>query len=174
VTSGDGATLTYREVGFTAPGVELPGGYRQVVRRRRVGTDPAAFAALADAMRGFGVHRRAGLVVRADGPPVVGATFATGIGVGPVRLWVPCKFVWVRDEPGCYGYGFGTLPGHPERGEEAFIATLADDGTVWFELRVFSQHVAWYARAAGPLATFVQDRATARYLRAAARCAASG
>ena len=37
-----------------------------------------------------------------------------GVGVGPMRLWAPCRVVWVIDEPRRYGYGYGT--GYPSYG----------------------------------------------------------
>ena len=32
------------------------------------------------------------------------------------------------------GFGYGTLPGHPERGEEAFVVGRDDADGVWFEV----------------------------------------
>jgi uncharacterized protein (UPF0548 family) len=159
--------FTYSDVGRTSPGAELPAGYRHVLRRARVGSGEPAFAAVASSMREWGIHRGAGLRVRADGPPAEDVRFATGIGVGPLRLWVPCRVVWVCDEPRRYGYGFGTLPGHPARGEEAFLVTRAADDEVWFEVRAFSRPASWYARLGRPAANLLQDRVTDRYAAAA-------
>ncbi|NEE35777.1 DUF1990 domain-containing protein, partial [Streptomyces sp. SID7982] len=52
--------------------------------------------------------------------------------------------------------GYGTLAGHPERGEECFTVDLADDGTVWFTVLAFSRPASWYTRLAGPLVPVVQ------------------
>ncbi len=59
------------------------------------------------------------------------------------------------DEPDRAGFGYGTLPGHPEVGEEAFLVTRAGDG-VWFEVTAFSRPARWYIHAAGPAARAVQ------------------
>ena len=158
---------TYDEVGRTAPGSELPSGYRHVLRRVRVGSGSATFSSVAETMREWGIHRGAGLRVRADGPPAVGARFATGLGLGPLRAWVPCEVVWVRSEPRLYGYGFGTLPGHPERGEEAFSVTWAPDDAVWFDVRAFSRPANWFVRLGRPVADLLQDRVSDRYAAAA-------
>jgi uncharacterized protein (UPF0548 family) len=120
-------------------------------------------------MRDWRVHRDAGLRLRVAAGPAVGTEFATGIGVGPLRLWAPCRVVWLRDEPGLYGYGFGTLPGHPARGEESFAVTLDDEDRVWFSLRAFSRPATWYARLGRPVAELLQDAVTDRYVRAAQR-----
>lgn len=161
--------LTYSQVGATRPDagpVSVP-GYRTMRRRESVGHGGPTFARAAAALRSWQMYRTAGLAVRAATPAVEpGATIATGIGVGPVRLWAPCRVVWVVDEPTRFGYGYGTLPGHPERGEESFVLTLEANGTVWFEVTAFSCPARWYTRAAGPLGRLVQDLVTDRYLAA--------
>jgi uncharacterized protein (UPF0548 family) len=164
-------TLPYPEVGATRDEGALPAGYRHVRRRHQVGQGRPSFDALAAGMRAFEVHRGAGMGVRAVGPPSVGWAFETGLGVGPLRLWAPCRIVWLADEPDRYGYGFGTLPGHPMRGEEAMEASLDADGSVWFVIRAFSRPGTWYAGVGGPLRNLAQDRITDRYVAAAARLA---
>ena len=159
--------LTYTDVGRTAPGSELPSGYRHVLRRVRAGSGASAFSSVVETMREWGIHRGAGLRVRADAPPAVGVRFATGLGLGPVRVWVPCEVVWVREEPRFYGYGFGTLPGHPEIGEEAFSVAWGDDDAVWFDVRAFSRPASWFVRLGRPVADLLQDRVSDRYAAAA-------
>ena len=44
---------------------------------------------------------------------------------------VPARVVYVIDEPLRKGFAYGTLPGHPETGEEAFIVEYRDDDSVW-------------------------------------------
>jgi uncharacterized protein (UPF0548 family) len=93
--------------------------------------------------------------------------FRSGVGIGRLRLWVPCQVIWVRDDPDAYGYGFGTLPGHPERGEEAFLVSRDAQGRMWFEIRAFSRPATRYARLGGPVTRAFQDRVTDRYVSAA-------
>jgi uncharacterized protein (UPF0548 family) len=158
--------LTYSEVGGTRGG-DMPGGYRHVRRDAVVGHGEAAFAAVREGMRQWRIHRLAGMRVRSPGGPVAGERFVATLGF----LHIPCEVVWVRDEPGAYGYGFGTLPGHPARGEEAFEVTLSGDGDVRFAVRAFSRHSAWYARLGGPITTFMQERMTDRYVAGARKLA---
>jgi uncharacterized protein (UPF0548 family) len=155
-------TFTYPEVGATRTD-ELPPGYRHVRRRVEV----SALTPVATGMRAWGIHRGAGLAVHAGGEPAVGMAFRSGVGIGRLRLWVPCQVVWVRDEPDAYGYGFGTLPGHPERGEEAFFVSRDAEGRVWFEIRAFSRPATRYARLGGPVTRAFQDWVTDRYVSAA-------
>jgi uncharacterized protein (UPF0548 family) len=155
-------TFTYPEVGATQTD-QLPVGYSHARRRVEV----SDLGRVAAGMRAWGIHRGAGLAVRAAGEPAVGLAFRSGAGIGPLRLWVPCQVVWVRDEPDAYGYGFGTLPGHPEHGEEAFLVSRDADGRAWFEVRAFSRPATWYARLGGPVTRRFQDRVTDRYVAAA-------
>ena len=162
--------FTYSEVGATQ-GRDLPRGYRQLVARARIGTGPRVYAAAVRALRSFDMQRRVGLVVNADGPEVaVGVTVTMGMGLGRLRIWAPCRVVWVLDEPGRYAYGYGTLPGHPESGEEGFEVSLVDD-EVWLEIRAFSRPGRWYTRVGRPAAQLVQDWTTGRYRDALIRLA---
>ena len=61
------------------------------------------------------------------------------LGWGPASLRIPVRVVYIVDEPTRRGYAYGTLPGHPESGEEAFIVEHLDDGSVWLTIRAFSR-----------------------------------
>ncbi|WP_433214830.1 DUF1990 family protein [Dactylosporangium sp. CS-047395] len=152
--------VTYPEVGATREG-PLPPGYHHVTRRVRL---TAGFAEAAEALAHWRPQRGAGLRVRTEAErAALGVEFASGIGVGPVRLWVPCKIVWIVDKPAEYGFGFGTLPGHVETGEEAFLLSTDPAGDVWFEARAFSRPAKWWVKLGSPMARLVQARVTDRY-----------
>ncbi|HLL67992.1 MAG TPA: DUF1990 domain-containing protein [Micromonosporaceae bacterium] len=165
--------LTYPEVGATR-GDDLPPGYHHVRRHVAVGRGDAAFRRAADALGRWQAQRGAGLVVRTTADRAqVGARLEIGLGVGRVRLWAPGEVVWVVDEAQRYGFAYGTLSGHPEAGEEAFVVSQAADGTVWFDIRAFSRPARWYARLGGPVTRRVQSAVTDRYVAVIARIAAS-
>ena len=110
---------------------------------------------------------RAGLRVAASDDRVVpGAVVVLGICFGPVMVRAPCRVVYVVDEPRRRGFAYGTLPGHAESGEEAFVLAQQEDGTTTFTITAFSRPASFLARCAGPLGRRVQDLVTARYLRA--------
>jgi uncharacterized protein (UPF0548 family) len=163
--------LTYPEIGATRTD-DLPGGYRHVRRHVRIGTGSDVFRAAARGLATWQMHRAAGIRVRADAGSVsVGARFASGIGIGPLRLWAPCEVVWLVDEPRRYGYGFGTRPGHPESGEEALVVSIDGEDGVWFDIRAFSRLAHRYLRPGRPIAELIQDRVTDRYVTALRRLA---
>jgi uncharacterized protein (UPF0548 family) len=69
------------------------------------------------------------------------------------------------DEPRRRGFAYGTLAGHPESGEEAFIIEHHDDDTVHFKVTAFSKPATRLAKIAGPLGAVAQRQITGRYLR---------
>lgn len=77
----------------------------------------------------------------------------------------PCRVIYVIDEPNRKGFAYGTLPGHPECGEEAFILDQTEDGSVWLTIRAFSRPSAWKWWAAYPVLRVLQAMFTRRYLR---------
>ncbi|MGW0044381.1 DUF1990 family protein [Rhodococcus sp. NPDC003348] len=157
--------LTYPEVGATA--TELPAGYHHVRRSRTIGRGEAAFSAAADAVLGWDMHRRAGVDVTATTLRAeVGSRVTLRVGVGPLHLDATCEVVYVVDEPRRRGFAYGTLAGHPERGEELFSVEWRGDDTVVLNVVAFSRPATWWSRAGAPIARLVQRRITDRYLRA--------
>jgi uncharacterized protein (UPF0548 family) len=160
------ASLTYREVGATSG--HLPPGYRHVTRRAHLGDGRAAFDQCSAAVLSWDMHRRAGLSVHASHPTAQeGAVVALVLGGSRIGLVLPCRVVYVVAEPGRRGFAYGTLPGHPEQGEESFMVSHEPDGSVVLRISAFSRPGNALSRLAGPLARWVQDRMTNRYVDAA-------
>lgn len=67
----------------------------------------------------------------------------------------------VVDQPGVQGFAYGTLPGHPEAGEERFLIHF---DTVRATIRAFSRPARWYTKLGAPLARRIQDKTTEKYL----------
>lgn len=85
-----------------------------------------------------------------------------------VPLWppaVPVRVVYVVDEPLRKGFAYGTLPGHPETGEESFIVEYRDDDSVWLTIRAFSRPSSWIFWVGYPIVRLMQSIYTARYER---------
>lgn len=156
--------VTYVEVGATLG--ELPAGYRHVRREVVVGSGRERFERVADQLLGWHLQRAAGLRVRAGADRASpGVVVRLGVGLGPLRLTAPCEVVLVLDEPRRRGFAYGTLPGHPERGEELFVVRLDDDHRVVLTVTAFSRPATWWARLGAPVTAHVQDRVTDRYVR---------
>jgi len=50
-----------------------------------------------------------------------GAVLILGLAIGPLRLNVPCRVVYVVNESRRRGFAYGALTGRPESGEESFM-----------------------------------------------------
>jgi uncharacterized protein (UPF0548 family) len=155
--------LTYPEVGATGSG-RLPAGYGHLHMEAEIGSGPQRFEQAADAVMHWGMQRGAGLRVRASSEVVVlDAVVLVRMGFLPA----PCRVVYVVDEPDIRGFAYGTLPGHPERGEERFV--IRRDPTtsaVFAEVSAFSRPATWWSKAGGPLVPVLQRVIAKRYLRA--------
>ena len=110
--------------------------------------------------------RGAGLEVEAETEQAeAGTRVVSRLRLGPFSVSAPCRVVYVVDDPDRRGFAYGTLPGHPECGEEAFILSIEDD-VVTFDIVAFSRPATRWARLGGPVGRMVQRRVTARYLAA--------
>ncbi len=72
------------------------------------------------------------------------------------------------DEPGRRGFAYGTLPGHPESGEESFVVELVGD-EVWLEIVAFSRPGALLVKLVGPLSLLLQQTALRAYVKSLRR-----
>ncbi|MFE2937833.1 DUF1990 family protein [Streptomyces sp. NPDC059255] len=170
----NGGTFTYREVGATRHG-PLPDGYHHLHHRTRIGRGRPAFEAAGAAVTTWALHRRTGARVTATTARAErGTGVRVSLGVGPLRIGVPCEVVWSLYEKDRAGFAYGTLTGHPECGEESFVVELGEDGSVWFTVMAFSRAARWYTRLAGPLVPALQRAYARRLGRSLARIAAGG
>jgi uncharacterized protein (UPF0548 family) len=160
--------LTYREVGATREPARMPISAHRLTVREPVGT-AADFEAAAKLVLTFGMQRGAGFRVESTGPRAEEGTELTiRAWIGPVRMTAPARVVYVVDEPTRRGFAYGTLPGHPESGEELFLVERVGDQT-WAEVRAFSRPGRWYVALGGPVVRRLQHRAALRYIDAVRR-----
>ncbi|MGW5238854.1 DUF1990 family protein [Monashia sp. NPDC004114] len=157
------APLTYSPDDLA--GGSVPHGYRRLectaaLRRRD-------FPAAVDDLMGWRMHEKAGLRVEAtDIRARPGTVVVMYLGVGRLALQVPCRVVAVVDEPSRQGFSYGTLPGHPESGEESFVLDHRADGSIQLTVAAVSRPASLPARLGGPLTRAAQAIATRRYLSA--------
>lgn len=154
--------LSYSEVGATASG-ELPAGYGHLRVEKQIGTGRERFERAAWAVMRWGMQRGAGLRVQASSDV---AAVDTVVLIRMGFLPAPCRVVYVIDEPDIRGFGYGTLPGHPESGEERFAVRIdADTSAVFAEVSAFSRPATWWSKAGHPVVSVAQRVIAKRYLR---------
>jgi uncharacterized protein (UPF0548 family) len=153
--------LTYSEVGATAR-EPLPDGYHHVRASRSLGIVDLDEAA--EAIMTWQMQERSD-VRRVSGP--TRATVGADVTFRFLGQKIPCRVVDVVDEPDRRGFAYGTLPGHPEKGEERF--TVERDpatGEVTVMVTAFSNPALLRTKLAGPFNRLVQSTMTRRYLKA--------
>ncbi|MFC5728621.1 MULTISPECIES: DUF1990 family protein [Nocardioides] len=157
------AAYTYGPVGQTASGP--PPGFAWFERSATLARRD--FAAVTEELFMWRLHERAGLRVWvSDAPLRANTVVLMRLGAGPASLRLPCRVVYVVDEPGLRGFAYGTLPGHPEAGEECFLLRHHDDGSIELTISAFSRPATRLARLGGALSRKAQQLMTGRYLRA--------
>lgn len=164
----EGEALTYPEAGATMQR-PLPAGYHHAQAEAVLGRGDVAWARAKLALATWQAQVYGGAIVHPPGArPAPGSTVIMTFAVGPACLVIPCRVVYTVDEPGRSGFGYGTLPGHPERGEESFLVSRDGDGdgagAVRLRIVAFSRAGAWPTKVGGPLARWAQGRATQRYV----------
>lgn len=153
--------LTYREVGATAHD-PLPAGYHHVRVSRSLGV--VDLDAVAEILMTWKVQERSG-VRRVAGPERV--ALDVDVTFRFLLQTIPCRVVELLDEPDRRGFAYGTLPGHPETGEERFVAERDPaTGEVTATITAFSNAGTWQTRLAGPVGRLLQRGMTRRYLAA--------
>jgi uncharacterized protein (UPF0548 family) len=159
------AQPTCQELGETRS-TDFPDGFHHDQRRLRLGDD-SLFGRAKEGLKTWQAHRLAGAEVFPGNNFGEGETVLVLIRLGPVQVIAPCRIVYVVDEADRFGFGYGTLPGHPESGEESFIVNRDGDDTV-FCVSSFSRPSGIATRIGAPVARRIQVHFTIKYLQALA------
>lgn len=159
---------------FVAGQVELPFSYAAVGatsgtpppdyvldhRRVRLGQGEPVYRAACAALRRWEQFRLGWVTTASPTTPIrVGEGIAVLAHVYGVWWLNACRIVYVIDDDGPiarFGFAYGTLPGHIERGEERFLVQWdRSDDAVWYDILAFSRPNHVLARVGYP---FVRRR----------------
>jgi len=72
-----------------------------------------------------------------------------------------CRIVYTINDDGPvkrFGFAYGTLPDHAERGEERFTIEQLEDDSVWYDIYAFSRPQKAIVKFGAPLARRLQRR----------------
>lgn len=156
--------LTYREIGASHSTTEPPPRYVRNHARVRLGTGEATYRQAVRAVQRWAMYDMDWIhVLWTDTPIEVGRT--VGLRVRHYGFWSlnACRIVYVIDEDNGpewrYGFGYGTLTEHAERGEERFtVGWRREDDAVWYELFSFTRPGALLSWLGYPLTRRLQKR----------------
>lgn len=156
-----GLPFTYGEVGATRAGA--PPGYTVDRYRVRLGEGEETFARARDALLGWKMLDLGWVsLCYPDAPIRVGTTVAVLARHYGFRSLNAARIVYIVEEHGPverYGFAYGTLPGHGERGEERFTVEWdRREGSVCYDVLAFSRPNRLLARVGYPFARLLQRR----------------
>jgi uncharacterized protein (UPF0548 family) len=165
----DRLEFTYPEVGASRG--EAPPGYPINHRRDRLGTGKQGYARAVSAVQRWQMYALPwtdlcwpSTPIRPDETVVV---LAHHLGMWSLNA---SKIIYTIEEVGPvhrYGFAFGTLPGHVERGEERFtVEWHEEDDAVWYEIFAFASPRHPLARLGYPVVRWTQRRFAAASVRA--------
>ncbi|QWC85370.1 DUF1990 domain-containing protein [Nocardioidaceae bacterium] len=158
--------LTYDTVGATTPGgPPVPSGWHSFAHERVL--ERRDLQDLAEELFAWRMQEHSGLRAASSEVPLVeGTVVVLRLGVGALSLRIPCRVVAVHRSGEEAWFAYGTLPGHPERGEERFGIRRRDDGAVVAYVVAFSRPASVLTRLGGPATRAFQRVMAHRYLRA--------
>ncbi|MGW6625580.1 DUF1990 family protein [Nocardia sp. NPDC055002] len=163
--------LTYTPAGATSPADDLwtsefP-GFRRFDTTVVIGHGEPRWTAASESVLRWGIKRRSGFRVAPDATVSTDAEYRISAGCGPVSVHEPVRVVAVIDTENRCGFAYGTLPGHPVSGEEAFVVHRDSTGTVSLTLRSLTRPApAGPWRSLFPALLVAQRLYRRRYLRA--------
>jgi len=152
--------FSYAEVGCSR-GLTPP-GYDLDRNRVSLGKGTAVFEAACSAIRQWQMFCTPWTEIHpADTPIQPKNTVAVLAHVFGLWCINSCRIVYVVNETEPvrrFGFAYGTLSSHVERGEERFTVEWDHDDIVWYDMRAFSRPQHWLARLGYPLARRLQKR----------------
>jgi len=168
VTEQSEKSFSYAEVGASRN--MLPQNYVIDHRRICLGEDEHTFAAACEALRRWEMFNLGWVqLCWPETPIAAGATVAVLAQVFGVWWLNAARIVYVIDEPRRFGFAYGTLPDHIERGEERFMIQWREDDSVWYDLSAFSRPKHWLVKLGYPITRLMQKRFGKHSLDAMAR-----
>lgn len=87
--------------------------------------------------------------------------WARVIGQGPAAF---TQIVEVTNKPNAFGFTYGTLYGHFSQGEESFIVSIDEDGSVRVDITAVWKPAWWLLTLGGPITRMFQRQAIRRWL----------
>jgi uncharacterized protein (UPF0548 family) len=156
------APFTYSEVGASRDRERCP-GFNADHCRVLLGRGEGAYARAVAAMRAWKMFPPEIVQVCWPTAPIQPGVLVAGLYRGPgVWALLPCRIVYTIDESAAdsrrFGFGYGTVEGHWECGEEQFLVEQLPGGDVYYDLFALSRPAHPLARIGYPFTRREQAR----------------
>jgi uncharacterized protein (UPF0548 family) len=164
ISSQQDLSFSYAEVGATRnQSRNVDGGYNIDHNRLKLGEGGETYRRAVAALRSWHQFKLGWVTVVPSGKPLdVGTTVALQAKVFGFWSLNAARVVYVIDESDYekarFGFAYGTLPDHVERGEERFIVEWCADDSVWYDIYAFSRPRHPLVRLGFPITRMLQKR----------------
>lgn len=160
ISSQHDSPFTYRDVGATRS--QPPAGYTVDHNRIRLGDGEETYVRAVAALRGW-KHFNLGWARIVPTGEAVEAGTTVAVEAKTFGFWSlnACRIVYTIDEDALtkrFGFSYGTLRDHAERGEERFMIEWLEDDSVWYDIYAFSRPQKAVVKLGLPLARMLQKR----------------
>ena len=157
VASQRDLAYTYAEVGAT--NATPPAGYTVDHNRIQLGSGEATFRGAVEALKKWRHFELGWVAIVPHGVRVeIGATVAVKARAFGTWSLNATRVVYVIDEARRFGFAYGTLPDHVEKGEERFLVEWLADDSVWYDILAFSRPQHPLVKLSAPLARRLQHQ----------------
>lgn len=161
ISSQANLPFSYAEVGATQS--DPPAGYKVDHNRVQLGRGVELYQRALEALQHWRQFELGWVTIATNGAKVekdaVVAVKAWACGMWSLNA---CRVVYVVNEDGPltrFGFAYGTLPDHIERGEERFLVEWnRSDDSVWYDILAFSQPRHPLVKLGFPVARMMQKR----------------
>jgi uncharacterized protein (UPF0548 family) len=166
IASQQDLPFSYSQVGATQSQLrDGHRGYRVDHNRTKLGDGEETFRRAVSALRDWRQFELGWVTVVPPGKPLeAGTTVAVQAKVFGFWSLNAARIVYVIDESQAggmrFGFAYGTLPDHVERGEERFTVEWRkdEDDSVWYDIYAFSRPKHPLARLGFPITRMLQRR----------------
>jgi uncharacterized protein (UPF0548 family) len=157
ISSQHHSQFTYPEVGAT--NATPPKGYSVDHNRVQLGHGEVTYKAAVEALKNWQHFDLGWVTIVPRGVLVeVGATVAVKARAFGTWSLNASRVVYMIAENRRFGFAYGTLPDHVERGEERFLIEWLSDDSVWYDIVAFSTPQHPLVKLTRPLARMLQKR----------------
>ena len=148
---------TYAEVGAT--NATPPDGYNIDHNRIQLGSGEATYRSAVDALKSWRQFELGWVAIVPRGVVVeVGATVAVKARAFGTWSLNASRVVYTIEESRRFGFAYGTLPDHVEKGEERFLVEWLPDDSVSYDILAFSRPQHPLVKLSAPLARRLQHQ----------------
>ena len=164
ISSQQRLPFSYTQVGATQSQLrDGQWGYNVDHNRIKLGEGEETYRRAVAALRSWRQFEMGWVTVVPPGQPLqVGTCVAVRAKVFGCWSLNAARIVYVIDERDSekarFGFAYGTLPDHVERGEERFTIEWSADNSVWYDIYAFSRPKHPLARMGFPIVRLLQGR----------------